>query len=342
MSLILNILFTLITLLLLFLFFRPQKGWSYRLRENKVSKKRIILEDILKSIYYAKEEGVVRNIKTLTKQLPFAEQQTLKVLKEMEEKNLVNILENKLRLSDKGKKYAVKIVRAHRLWEQYLAEKTGHNKKDWHKLAEKAEHKLTEEHLEELSKELKRPLFDPHGSPIPYNHADIMEISGKPLPSFPLKTIGRIVHIQDEPETIYQKLLVEDIHLGAQVEIVNKTEKTVSFISEGKKHTFLLIVANALTIIPLEETEIAKQLDRLSRLKIGETAVVEGISKECRGENRRRLLDLGFVKGTEIAISSVSPLQDPTAYSIRNTLIALREEQAQYVLIVKKGKDEQK
>lgn len=340
MNLIFNIIFGLVSVVLIYLFFRPQKGWWWRLKENAVSKERIVLEDILKSLYYAKEEGVVRNIKGIVKQLPFGEQQILSVLSEMEDKALVNILENRVRLSEQGEEYAIRIVRAHRLWEHYLAEKTGFDKKDWHKLAEKAEHKLTDRHLEELSKELKRPLFDPHGSPIPYSQDKIPEIVGNVLSSFPKGTIGRIVHIQDEPESIYQQILKEDIHMGAQVEILKTTPQKVRFSSEGKLHDLAAMVASALTIIPLSEDEVAERLDRLSRLQVGETAIIKGISRECRGENRRRLLDLGFVKGTKITISSISPLGDPTAYVLRETLIALRSEQAQYILIQKKQYDE--
>lgn len=341
MTLILNIIFSIGLIVLLYLFFRPNDGWWYRLKESRASRERIILEDILKNLYHTKEEEITPNIKTLIKELPSSEEQSLKILSRMEENQLVHILENKIRLSDKGEKYARKIVRAHRLWEQFLAEKTGYDKKDWHKLAEKAEHNLTDEHLEALSKELKRPLFDPHGDPIPYDQKNVPRITGNILTSFPKGTIGRIVHIQDEPEAIYQKIVEEDIHMGAQVEILEISSKTTTIFSEGKQHQLPTLVANALTITPLEKQEITENLLRLSHLKTKEKAVIKGISRECRGENRRRLLDLGFVNGTEINIASISPLGDPIAYNIRETLIALRQEQAQYVLIQKKENNEQ-
>ncbi len=334
MHLIHYILLVIIIAILSYLFFRP-KGWWFRLKTFLNSRERIILEDILKSLYYAREEGSTRTMKSLVQQLPFQERQILKTLTKMKETDLVNILENRVKLSNQGEEYALRIVRAHRLWEHYLAEKTGYNKKEWHKLAEKAEHRLTEEHIEQLTDELKRPLFDPHGSPIPYKQGNIREIAGNVLSSFPEGTIGKIVHIQDEPESIYRQILAEDIHLGSQIEIINSNDGTVTIVSEGKEHQLPVLVANALTIVPLEEEEIFAQLDRLSRLKIGEKASIKGISRECRGEIRRRLLDLGFVKGTSISISSISPLEDPTAYNIRNTLIALRKEEAQLVLIQK-------
>jgi DtxR family Mn-dependent transcriptional regulator len=74
---------------------------------------------------------------------------------------------------------------------------------------------------------------------------------------------------------------------------------------------------------------------RLSSLKIDELAKIVGLSKECRGENRRRLLDLGFVVGTEIKIDMNSPLGNPVAYEVKGTSIALRNDQASKILINK-------
>ncbi len=339
MNFIFAVTFVLI-LVLLYLFFRPQKGWWYNIKASFAERERIILEDILKNLYNAKEEGNVRNLKYLAKQLPFSESAIFEVVSKMRKRGLVHILGSQMRLSKEGEEYALRIVRAHRLWEHYLAEKTGYDRKDWHKLAEKEEHNLTDERLEELSKVLHRPLFDPHGSPIPYGKEYERETLGSALSTFPKGTIGRIVEIEDEPLSIYEKIVAENIHLGAQVEILDINSEEIRFFSEGKEHRLPILLANALTIVPLEEEEVFEQLDRLSRLHLGEKAIIRGISRECRGENRRRLLDLGFVKGTEIAISSISPMQDPTAYRLRNTMIALRSEQAQYILIQKQGNDE--
>ena len=75
--------------------------------------------------------------------------------------------------------------------------------------------------------------------------------------------------------------------------------------------------------------------NRLSKLTYGEEAEILGIEDQCKGEVRRRLLDLGFVRGTRISVQNISPLSNPVAYNLRNTLIALRNEQAQCILIKK-------
>ena len=66
----------------------------------------------------------------------------------------------------------------------------------------------------------------------------------------------------------------------------------------------------------------------LDRLAVDESGAVVGISPACRGPQRRRLLDLGVVPGTEIRAVMRSAAGDPIAYDIRGALIALRREQA--------------
>ncbi|NMD72465.1 ferrous iron transport protein A [Bacillus sp. DNRA2] len=49
------------------------------------------------------------------------------------------------------------------------------------------------------------------------------------------------------------------------------------------------------------------------------------------GVMRRRLLDLGFVPGAIVEVQRKSPLGDPTAYRVSNTIIALRMEESQKI-----------
>ncbi|MGI6227655.1 MAG: FeoA family protein [Peptococcales bacterium] len=73
----------------------------------------------------------------------------------------------------------------------------------------------------------------------------------------------------------------------------------------------------------------------MSELKPGEWAWV--ISLEAEGMLRRRLLDLGLIPGTKIYTIRRSPLGDPTLYSIRGAMIALRKEESKLVNIHKEA-----
>ena len=80
---------------------------------------------------------------------------------------------------------------------------------------------------------------------------------------------------------------------------------------------------------------MAKLLVALVDLRQGESGRVLDISQECRGLERRRLLDLGVLPGTVITAEMRSPSGDPTAYRIRDAVIGLRAEQARMINIAR-------
>lgn len=57
------------------------------------------------------------------------------------------------------------------------------------------------------------------------------------------------------------------------------------------------------------------------------------VALDTQGAQRRRLMDLGLLPGTEVRVDMTSPLGDPTAYLVRDGLIALRRSQARTVRI---------
>ncbi len=69
----------------------------------------------------------------------------------------------------------------------------------------------------------------------------------------------------------------------------------------------------------------------LYELPLNTVGVVNDLN--CNGNMRRRLLDLGLVKGTKIVPVFKSPSGDPIAYEIRKTLIALRKEDSSLISI---------
>ena len=67
----------------------------------------------------------------------------------------------------------------------------------------------------------------------------------------------------------------------------------------------------------------------LSQLPLNNIGIIDEL--HCNGNIRRRLLDLGLVKGTKITPVFKSPSGDPTAFEIRKTLIALRKEDSKFI-----------
>lgn len=75
----------------------------------------------------------------------------------------------------------------------------------------------------------------------------------------------------------------------------------------------------------------------LSSLSKGQTASIEKIGDELQGPQRRRLLDLGVVPGTMITHKFDGPSGEPKAFEILGSIIALRKEQTDHILINPKG-----
>ena len=69
----------------------------------------------------------------------------------------------------------------------------------------------------------------------------------------------------------------------------------------------------------------------LSDLKIGKTAKIIDIN--CNNDIKRRLLDLGIIEKSNITPVFRSPFNDPTAYLIRGTIIALRSEDTKKIIV---------
>lgn len=327
--------FVILSLLGYFLF-RPDKGWYWVIRRNIRYDERVITEDILKQLYRLESVNAEASIHTLTQALKVNDRAIIEVLHQMHINDLVSLDGDLIRLNTAGKEYALRIIRVHRLYEKYLAERTGYDKREWHDRAERKEHELSHEETNLLAEELGNPMFDPHGDPIPGPLGRMKSLKGMALSQLKEGEWCRIVHIEDEPEVIYQQILAQHIHIGSMARIIENNPERVLFHAEGESFALAPVVAANITVNRVEmEDEVTDGLVRLSSLQQGEKGVIEGISKECRGESRRRLLDLGFVRGAEIGIELESPLQNPVAYAIKGTSIALRKDQATKILIKK-------
>ena len=68
-------------------------------------------------------------------------------------------------------------------------------------------------------------------------------------------------------------------------------------------------------------------------LSVGEKAKVQNI--ETSDFIKRRMLDMGLIKGTYIEVLQKSPAGDPVAYFIRGAVIALRDVDTKKILVEK-------
>ncbi len=72
---------------------------------------------------------------------------------------------------------------------------------------------------------------------------------------------------------------------------------------------------------------------KLSELKTGETAVV--VKVHGHGAFRRRVIEMGFVKGRPVTVVLHAPLQDPIKYSILGYEVSLRLAEAALIEVIR-------
>ncbi len=69
----------------------------------------------------------------------------------------------------------------------------------------------------------------------------------------------------------------------------------------------------------------------LREVKVGETATVVKLHGE--GATKRRIMDMGLTKGTEVYIRKVAPLGDPVEITVRGYELSIRKADAELIEI---------
>ena len=314
--------------------FWPKSGLFARLARTSRLTERVLLEDALKHVYTCESIGRLCTIESMAGQLEVSTGKAAALLARLAESDLIHSREPGPHLTDHGRESALRLVRSHRLWERYLADRTGVPPGEWHEEAERMEHALSAEDADALASRLGHPAWDPHGDPIPTPGGALPEVERMTLAGAPPGRTVEIVHLEDEPREIYDALLADGLGLGVRLDVVERSDRTVLVRGRGREWPMSGVVAQNVSVRILPEDETADELvETLRDLRPGDIGRVVGVSPACQGSQRRRLLDLGVVKGTEITAELVSAAGDPVAYRIRGAVIALRGEQAEWIRI---------
>jgi len=69
----------------------------------------------------------------------------------------------------------------------------------------------------------------------------------------------------------------------------------------------------------------------LGEAKIGETVTVTKLAGE--GAVKRRIMDMGITKGTQLMIRKVAPLGDPIEVNLRGYELSIRKSEAENILL---------
>lgn len=338
-----NLLFGLLFLAFLIWLFWPGKGGLALFSSARTNRKKARMEDALKYLFDCEYKSHPCDAEKLADNLDTTTDKADEIIGKLIGMGLVTSDNQSLFLTDTGRSYALKVIRMHRVWEKFLADETSFTHTDWHKEADKMEHVLSEESIEQLAARMGNPVFDPHGDPIPTSGGDIPEHKGTPLSNLSEGDVGVITHLEDEPKSIYEQLVVDGLYAGMQIYVTDVTGQKITFVADGDEISLTPLFASQVTVVTFEQENIGREkFETLSTLRIGESAEIAGISPNCRGQQRRRLMDLGMVPGTRVTAIIKSASGDPVGYRIMGTTIGIRKNQSDMIFIKNKILNEPK
>src|SRR3954453_21312778 len=127
-----------------------------------------------------------------------------------------------VRLTSKGVKVALEVLRHHRLLEVYLAEELGVPWDRVHDEAEVLEHVLSEELEALIADKLGHPTRDPHGDPIPTPDGRIDETPTAALSELAAGERGVFVRVSDSDPEMLRYLSARGIAPGAALEVIDR------------------------------------------------------------------------------------------------------------------------
>jgi len=320
--------------LLLALVFHPQRGLLARWRINSPAGQKELAEDALKFLLKQEQEGRYASPEALAGALRLYSPDLIRLVTRLEAQGLLQSHAGGLRLTPQGERWALQVVRAHRLWERYLADEARLPLSQIHSEAERREHGMSPQQIDELAASLGYPDLDPHGDPIPNQAGEMVADSAIPLTAWSIGVSGRIAHLEDEPPLAYEQILAEGLRLGQVVRLL-ETSPARLVLSDGEnEYRLAAAVAANVYLNPLPQAlEPQSGVMPLSDLPDQKEAEIVALDASCQGFTRRRLLDLGMTPGARLFPEMRNFFGDPRAYRVRGTLIALRREQAAQIWV---------
>ncbi len=328
-----------IILAVIFWVFWPKKGLLAKFSLMKMNNHRVHMEDALKYLFDCEYNKSICNMNSIAGNLNISDDEASQLIVRLDALGLITMKEQNIVLTDTGRSYSLRVIRIHRVWERYLADEKSTAQADWHIEADRLEHIVTHEDTEKIAAQLGHPVYDPHGDPIPTVEGELPELRGKPLSQLDEGESARIIHIEDEPRNIYEQLVVLGLYPGMNVYVTDVDQGKVTFAANGDECTLTPLFAAQITVEQLQQTVPVKtDYDLLSNLEIGEEAEVASISPNCRGQQRRRLMDLGIVPGSLISAEMKSASGDPVGYRVMGTTIGIRKQHAEMIFINKRSK----
>ena len=206
------------------------------------------VEDYLKAIFEIeaadatgqREAPVVAGTNEIAQALGIAPASVTGMLRRLAEQGLIVYERYRgVRLSDEGRRAALRTIRRHRVIEAYLTNALGYPWDRVHEEAERLEHAASDELIDRMAAAIGEPTTDPHGAPIPARDGTM---DARPLLALVDVAVGNVVRIRQvgdrDPERL-RYLAQLGVTPGADVRVVAREPFggpiTLQIVHEGSE-----------------------------------------------------------------------------------------------------------
>jgi DtxR family Mn-dependent transcriptional regulator len=146
-----------------------------------------------------------------------------------------------IKLTEKGKKEALSIIRKHRLAELFLVKVMGLGWEEVHDIAEQLEHVNSERFYNRIDELLGYPKADPHGEPIPDINGKITSRNRISLSTVAEGTSAKISAVGNDEKSFLDHLNSKGLQIGDSITVKKKEsfDGSLTIVTKSKKETML-------------------------------------------------------------------------------------------------------
>lgn len=197
------------------------------------------VEDYVKAIYHLQRDSASgeATVVRLSATLGVTKGSVTAMVRKLREAGLADAQRyGGIRLTAKGERVALDMIRRHRLIEVFLVDTLGLDWAEVHDEAERLEHAMSAKVLDRLDAFLGNPTNDPHGDPIPTAAGELVESAVVPLPELGKGEAGAVARVDEQDRDFLAFAAASGLRPGAAVRVVDRVEAAESMRvkAEGK------------------------------------------------------------------------------------------------------------
>lgn len=192
------------------------------------------VQDYLKALYKLQQGETPVATNALAERLQVAPASVTAMIKKLAEAGLAeHIPYQGCHLTEVGRKQALRMVRRHRIIEQFLQQVLHYGWDEVDEEAEVLEHAVSDKLVERMWEVLGKPTHDPHGSPIPTAEGALPMQSAIPLTEVAPGEQVRVCRIFEQQPATLRSLKAQGIAPGSVLKVLHQDDDTLRLQCDG-------------------------------------------------------------------------------------------------------------